>query len=138
MNNKDIRNKIKRYKELKADIVDIDIRIAEKERECIGISEMPQGERITPTYKITSSVESQAEKHMEEVEKLKNIKFIKENKVKRIDNALSILDETQRKIVESVLIDRKKYCDVEEELCLSYSRIKQLEIIAIIKMKKYM
>ena len=41
MNNKDIRNKIKRYKELKADIVDIDIRIAEKERECIGISAMP-------------------------------------------------------------------------------------------------
>ena len=108
----EVREKIKKYKELKADIVDINIRIAEKERECIGISAMPQGERISPTYKITSSVESQAEKHMEEVEKLLHMRFIKENKIKRIDNALSILDEVQREVIESVLIHNKRYCYV--------------------------
>ena len=137
MNNKEIRNKIKRYKELKADIVDIDIRIAEKERECIGITAMPQGERISPTYKITSSVESQAEKHMEEVEKLQHMKFIKENMIKRIDNALSILDEVQREVIESILIENKRYSYLEEKLCLSYSRIKQLEGEAISQMERY-
>lgn len=123
--------------ELKADIVDINIRIEEAEKEYLGILAMPQGERISPTYKITSSVESQAEKHMEEVEKLLHMRFIKENEIRRIDNALSILDEVQREVIESVLIDKKKYCYVEEKLCLSYSRIKQLEILAISQMQKY-
>lgn len=133
----EVREKIKKYKELKADIVDIDIRIAEKERECIGITAIPQGERISPTYKITSSVEEQAEKHMEEVEELLHMKFIKENMIKRIDNALSILDEVQREIIENILINNRRYCYAEEKLCLSYQRIKQLEYEAIEKMKKY-
>ena len=133
----EVREKIKKYKELKADIVDINIRIEEAEKEYLGILAMPQGERISPTYKITSSVESQAEKHMEEVEKLLHMRFIKENEIRRIDNALSILDEVQREVIESVLIDKKKYCYVEEKLCLSYSRIKQIEEGAIKQMKKY-
>lgn len=98
---------------------------------------MPQGERISLTYKITSSVESQAEKHMEEVEKLQHMKFIKENMIKRIDNALSILDEVQREVIESILIENKRYSYLEEKLCLSYPRIKQLEGEAISKMEKY-
>lgn len=133
----EVREKIKKYKELKADIVDIDIRIAEKERECIGIIAMPQGEKISPTYKITSSVEEQAEKHMEEVEKLLHMRFIKENKIKRIDNALSVLDEVEREVIESILIHNKGYCYVEEKLCLSYPRIKQLEAAAIKQIEKY-
>lgn len=133
----EVREKIKKYKELKADIVDINIRIAEMEREYIGISAMPQGERISPTYKITSSVEQQAEKHMEEVEKLLHMRFIKENKIKRIDNALSILDDEQKEIIESILINNKRYCYLEDKLCLSYPRIKQLEEKAIDKMKGY-
>lgn len=133
----EVREKIKKYKELKADIVDINIRIEEVEKEYLGISAMPQGERISPTYKITSSVESQAEKHMEEVEKLLHMRFVKENKIKRIDNALSILDEVQKEVIESVLIHNKRYCYVEEKLCLSYPRIKQIESDALNKMVRY-
>ena len=133
----EVREKIKKYKELKADIVDINIRIAEKERECIGITAMLQGERISRTYKITSSVEEQAEKHMEEIENLLHMRFIKENKIKRIDNALSILDEVEREVIESILINNKRYCYVEEKLCLSYPRLKQLEGEAINKMERY-
>ena len=133
----EVREKIKKYKELNADIVDINIRIEEVEKEYLGISAMPQGERISPTYKITSSVESQAEKHMEEVEKLLHMRFVKENKIKRIDNALSILDEVQKEVIESVLIHNKRYCYVEEKLCLSYPRIKQIESDALNKMVRY-
>lgn len=133
----EVREKIKKYKELKADIVDINIRIEEAEKEYLGISAMSQGERISPTYKITSSVESQAEKHIEEVEKLLHMRFIKENKIKRIDNALSILDEVEREVIESVLIHNKRYCYLEEKLCLSYPRIKQIELISLKKIEKY-
>lgn len=137
MNNIEVRNEIKKYKELKADIVDINIRIAEMERECIGISAIPQGERISPTYKITSSVENQAEKHMEKIEKLLHLRFVKENKIKRINNALTVLDSIHKDIVEEVLINNKGYQYMQEKLYLSYRRVKQLECEAIDKMKKY-
>lgn len=65
------------------------------------------------------------------------MRFIKENEIKRIDNALSILNEVQREIIDSILINNKRYCYLEEKLCLSYPRIKQLEAKAINNMKKY-
>jgi len=63
---KKIAKRIKRYKELKADIVDIDLKLQELEEDMLGITEQPSGERTGKTYKITSSVELQAEKHLEE------------------------------------------------------------------------
>ena len=137
MSIKEVREKVKKYKELKADIVDIEIEIKEKEYECIGITASPQGERTSPTYKITSSVENQAEKHQEEVEKLLHIKFIKENQIKRIDNALSILDETHRYVIEEAVIKGVRYYNIECELHLGYRRVKQLEEEALRDMQKY-
>ena len=137
MSIKEVREKVKKYKELKADIVDIDIKIAETEEEYIGITASPQGERTSPTYKITSSVENQAEKHQEAVEKLLHIKFIKENQIKRIDNALSILDETHREVIKDTLIENKRYSYVQEKLHLSYQRVKQIEAEALREMQRY-
>ena len=137
MSIKEVREKLKKYKELKADIVDIDIKIAETEEEYIGITASPQGERTSPTYKITSSVENQAEKHQEAVEKLLHIKFIKENQIKRIDNALSILDDIHRYVIEEAVIKGIRYYNIECELHLGYRRVKQLEEEALRDMQKY-
>ena len=137
MSIKEVREKVKKYKELKADIVDIDIKIAETEEEYIGITASPQGERTSPTYKITSSVEQQAEKHQEEIDKLLHVKFIKENQIKRIDNALSILDETHREVIKDTLIENKRYSYVQEKLHLSYQRVKQIEAEALREMQRY-
>lgn len=137
MSIKEVREKVKKYKELKADIVDIDIKISETEEEYIGITACPQGERTSPTYKITSSVENQAEKHQEEVEKLLHIKFIKENQIKRIDNALSILDDIHRYVIEEAVIKGIRYYNIECELHLGYRRVKQLEEEALRDMQKY-
>lgn len=137
MSIKEVREKVKKYKELKADIVDIDIKIAETEEEYIGITACPEGERTSPTYKITSSVENQSEKHQEAVEKLLHIKFSKENQIKRIDNALSILDDIHRNVVIDTLIENKRYSYVQEKLHLSYQRVKQIEVEALKDMQKY-
>lgn len=137
MSIKEVREKVKKYKELKADIVDIDIKIAETEEEYIGITACPQGERTSQTYKITSSVENQAEKHQEAVEKLLHLKFIKENQIKRIDNALSILDETHKEVIQSVLIENKRYSYVQEKLHLSYQRVKAIESEGLREMQRY-
>lgn len=133
----EVREKIKKYKELKADIVDIDLRLQELEEEMLGISALPQGEKTSRTYKITSSVEEQAEKHLERREKLLLLKSKKQRSILRIDNALSILDDEQKEIIESILINNKKYCYVETKLSLSYPRIKQIENGALDKIKRY-
>ncbi len=63
-------DKVRRYREILADIQDIEIRFQELEEEIIGISGIEMGERTGKTYKITSSVEQQAEKLMERKEAL--------------------------------------------------------------------
>ncbi|NOV91700.1 hypothetical protein DFH84_000801 [Clostridium saccharobutylicum] len=58
-------NRIRKYRELLADINEIDIRIQELEEDILGISGQGMEERTGKTYKITSSVEQQAEKLIE-------------------------------------------------------------------------
>lgn len=136
MNN--IAKKIKRYKEIKADIINIDIKIQELEEEMLGVSAMPIREKTGKTYKITSIVETQAEKHLEEKDRLLQLKIYSERQLARIENALSILNEDEKDIVQTVLIDQKKYGLLEIKYNRTYSRIKQIESKAIKKMEKYL
>lgn len=135
---KSTAERIKKYKELKADIVDIEIKIQELEEEMIGISAQPQEERTGKTYKITSSVEQQAEKHLKRKEDLLRKKASKEREIARIDNALTILKEEERDIVQTALIEQKKYGLLEIKYNRTYSRIKQIEVEAVRKMEKYL
>ena len=130
-------NRIKKYKELKADIRDIEIRLQELEEEMLGISGQGMEERTGKTYKITSSVEQQAEKFMEKKEELLKIKLMKEREIKRIDNAMTVLLDEEREIIQEAHIEHKKYWRLEEKLNLTYSRIKQIEKEAVEKMKRY-
>lgn len=130
--------RIKRYKELKADIVDIDIKIQELEDEMLGVSGQGTGERTGKTYKITSSVEQQAEKHLEKKDNLFRDKARIEREIARIDNALTILKEEEKDIVQTALIEQKKYSLLEIKYNRTYSRIKQIEGEAVKKMEKYL
>ena len=135
---KDTIKRIKRYKELKADIIDIDIRIQELEEEYLEVSAQPSGERAGKTYKITSSVEIQAEQHIKEKDKLLRKRASKEREIARIDNALTILKEEEKDIVLTALIEQKKYGLLEIKYNRTYSRIKQIEGEAVKKMEKYL
>lgn len=134
---KDIRNKVRKYKEYKADIINIEITLKEKEIECIGITAAPQGEKTGQTYKITSPVEQQAEQHQKEVDKLLKKKTELEMLIKRIENGLSVLKEEERDVIEIAVIEQKKYSLLEIKYNRTYSRIKQIESEALIKMGKY-
>lgn len=133
-----VADRIKRYRELKADIVDIDIRLQELEEEMIGISAQPSGERTSSTYKITSTVEIQAERYLERKEKLLEEKARKEREIKRIDNAMTVLKEEEKDIIEIALIEGKKYSLLEIKYNRTYGRIKQIEGDALRKMRKYL
>ena len=134
---KDTVKRIKKYKELKADIVDIDLKIQELEEDMIGISGQGTGERTGKTYKITSSVEQQAEKHIKEKDKLLRDRALKQREIARIDNALTVLKEDEKDIVVTALIEQKRYAILEIKYDRTYSRIKQIECEAVRKMEKY-
>lgn len=95
--------RIKKYRELKADIGDIDIRLEDKE-----------------------------DKQLLEVRRAKELE------VRRIENALTVLTDPHKEIIEEVLINNRNYSYMQERLNLSYSRVKQLEGIALKKMQKYL
>lgn len=130
--------RIKKYKELKADIVDIDIKLQELEEDMLGVTGIGLEERTGKTYKITSSVEQQAERHLEKKDKLLKDKARIEREIARIDNALTVLKEEERDIVETALIQQKKYGLLEIKYNRTYSRIKQIECEAVKKMEKYL
>lgn len=130
--------KIRKYKELKADIAYFDIRLEEIEEEIIGISAQSQGERTGKTYKITSQVEEQVEKLLEKKEDLQRKKANVIRMIKKIDNALSVLTDEEREVIQVVGIEGKRYWRLEEKLNLTYARIKQIEKDAIKKMEKYL
>lgn len=129
--------RIRKYKELKTDIGDMDIRVQELEEEILGISGQGTEERTGKTYKVTSSVEQQAEKLMDKKEELFKEQKSKEREIKRIDNAMTILTDEEKDIMQIVHIELRKYYIVQEKLKLSYQRVKQLEKQAAKKMEKY-
>ena len=108
------------------------------EEDILGVRAITYEERTGKTYKIASSVEKQAERHLEEKDKLLKLKAKKEREIARIDNALTILKDEEREIVETALIEQKKYSLLEIKYNRSYSRIKQIEGDAVRKMGKYL
>jgi DNA-directed RNA polymerase specialized sigma24 family protein len=136
MNN--VLEKIRKYKELKADIGDIDIRIKEIEDEVLGPGAIGYEERTGETYKITSSTEQQAEKLMQRKGELIMQRKMKERDIERIDNAITVLKDEEKEVIELVHKERKEYWKVQEKLHKSYPRIKQIEADAVRKMKKYL
>jgi DNA-directed RNA polymerase specialized sigma subunit len=130
-------DKVRRYKEMLADIADINIRVQELEEEILGTSGQNMGERTGKTYKITSSVEQQAELLMERKEQLYREQAAKKRELERINNAMTILTEEEKDIIQIIHIERRKYYVVQDKLNLSYQRIKQLEKQAAKKMERY-
>lgn len=135
---KKVRDRIKKYKSIKADITNIDIRLQEIEEELLGVTSMENGERTSKTYKIVSGVEVQADKYMNEKEKLLKEKVVLLRELRRIDNAMSVLDEIEKGIIEILIIDNRSCALAQMKYNLSYSRVKQLQSEAIKKMAKYL
>lgn len=133
-----VRNRICRYNELLADIQEIDFKIQELEEEILGVNGQSSEERTGKTYKITSSVEQQAEKFMEKKEELYRQQAVKKREMKRIDNAMTILTTEEKDIIQMAVIYKEKYWKLEEKYNLTYSALKKREYQALRKMKKYL
>ena len=129
--------RIRKYKELKADIKELELQIEEIEDEIIGITAMPSEEKTGPTNKFSSTVENQV---IQLEKKTKDIQLEinkKRREVERIENAISVLKDEEKEIIEIVHIRHKKYYVAEEKLRISYQRVKQIEQDAEKRMEKY-
>ncbi|MFQ6881381.1 hypothetical protein [Clostridium sp.] len=129
--------KLKKYKEIKADIIHINLELEELEIDMLGITGQGEGERTGKTYKVTSPVEIQLDHYLEKKEKLLISRGRKERELARIDNALSVLKDEERDIIQTVLINGDKYSLLEIKYNRTYTRLKQIENKALRTIKKY-
>lgn len=127
--------KLRNYKELKADIVAIDIELAEL-NETIGIGAQQYTERVQSSN-VGSAVEDQIERKMDKEEELEKLKAFKSREIMRIDNALSVLTEDEKEILTMSFIEKAKYWKIQDKFHISYPRIKQIEGEAVRKIEKY-
>lgn len=129
--------RIRKYRELKADIKELEIQLEEIKDEVIGITATPSGEKTGSTNKFTSTVENQVIQLEKKTNTIKLEINKKHREIERIENAISILKDEEKEIIETVHIQHRKYYVVEEKLRISYQRVKQIELDAIKKMQKY-
>ena len=130
--------KVRKYREILADIKELELEKEEIEEEIIGISAAPQGEKTSSTNKFRSKVENQVitqDKKTRDIETLINKK---KREIKRIDNAMTILKENEREIIQTVHIEHRNYYIVQDKLRITYPRVKQIEKQAAQKMAKYL
>lgn len=137
MNKDRVINKLRSYKGLKADVKSIEFNIEEIEEE-IGLTGLSTEEKTGKTYKVTSSTEQQALHIIEEKEELLFKKYKVEREIKRIENALTVLNDDEREVLVLAHIEQKKWYSICEKFDRSYARLKQLEGNALEKLKKYL
>ncbi|CAI3561107.1 hypothetical protein [Clostridium neonatale] len=129
--------RIRKYKELKADVKELELQIEEIKEEIIGITANPSEEKTGSTNKFSSTVENQVVQIEKRTKEL-NYKINKKNReIERIENAISVLLDEEKEVINIVHIQKRKYYVAQEKLNVSYSRVKQLEYQAVKRMEKY-
>lgn len=88
------------YKKLKAEIKNIELEIENIKNTYVGASAIDPEQISNNTNKIISLVENEVLEKERKIERLESIKLKKENQVKKVDNALEILTEEDRKLIE--------------------------------------
>lgn len=100
----EIKERLRRYKEVKALIYEYEIQIAELE-ESIGCGGVSYEDKGGQTYKISRTTEEAAVKLANKKAELKKLFTLHSREVGRIDNALNALNDLERQAVEMKYID---------------------------------
>lgn len=97
------------YKMIKAEINNIDIDIEELRAEFDGLKAIGYEERTSPTNAFNSSVENEILKKEKEINRLLKERKSKERLINKIDNALTVLDDEEKKIIELRCFENKSW-----------------------------
>lgn len=95
------------YKNTKAEIKILKRDLEILENDYRGTGGISYEERTSPTYKISSSVESEVLKRAEAIQKLKNKIRLKEIEIENIDDAIKILNEDELTLINERYFNKK-------------------------------
>lgn len=96
------------YSMLKAEINNLGLEIEELENQYEGMGSISYEERSGTTYKISDSVANEIIFREKEVYRLHKTKRSKEILLSKINNALEVLDENERKVVHYRYLNGKR------------------------------
>ncbi|EJO5349053.1 hypothetical protein NRP93_003205 [Clostridium botulinum] len=130
-----------KYKEMIAEIKNIDIEIEYIRQHPEGISAMNYEEKSSPTNKFNSSVENEIIEIDEKIERLKEQKAEQVYWTSKIDNALEVLDQRNEEIIKMKYFEKINNTKIaarlnltEEWICkLKNDSLKQLFKLILIK-----
>lgn len=126
------------YLMLKAEISNLELEIEEIENEYGNIGAITYEEKTGATNKISDGLASDIIFKEQELYRLKKIKKSKEILLRKIDNALGVLDETERNLVQHRYLNGKRpWMQVGEMLALDSNYCcNTLRIVIINKLLK--
>jgi DNA-directed RNA polymerase specialized sigma24 family protein len=120
--------KLKEYRKIKVEIRAIELDIEElQDDENIGTAPISYEERTGKTNKFNSYTENVAISLVDKIEKLQREKRAKERAVERIENALNILDNNEKEVLELKYIKGYRWNTVTFKLDRSYQQCKRIE-----------
>lgn len=102
------------YKTLVAEIKNLQIEISELEY--IGCTAIGYEERTQATNTFSSSVENEVINRAKQIDKIKDLMFMKQNIVMKIDNALESLDDRSRNIIKLKYFDKVPSANIATRL----------------------
>lgn len=110
MRNRKIAEALRNLDSLKISIINMNQEIKEIEEEEATLGSIDYAkDKICQSYKISSQTENEAISNVDKIALLKTKIRVTESKVERVDRALSILNETERYIIQQSSIERKPY-----------------------------
>lgn len=105
---KKVEGRLYNYKNLEIEIKSIELEIESVKNEFLGCGSIEYGERTGVTYNISRTVENEVIKREKELMRLNHLKVKKEIEKKKIENALTGLDEFETAFFKLLYCSRFK------------------------------
>lgn len=107
------------YKNIQAEIKNIDIDITELENSYTGCGVINYEEHSQPTNKFNSEVENEVVSREKRIQHLKTVRYHKQYQINKIDNALNTLTKRENEIVKMRYFDKITNRKIAEKLDLT-------------------
>lgn len=122
------------YKGNQNEIKDIEIQISRIKNDYVGVAPISYEERVCTSASIGSSVEDEVIRKEERIEELEEKKKQINLNTIRVDNALQLLTDVERKVVEGKYINRLQWFKIAYDVGYSESWIKKIRREAMDKL----
>lgn len=122
------------YKNINAEIKNIDIEIIDLRIDYTGCEAIRYEEKSAPTNKFNSSVENEIVSKEKQIKYLRNRRNSKQRLINKIDNALETLPEKERKLIELRYFNKLHFKEVALRLNINATYCMQLKSKVINKL----